>query len=468
MLATALEVTMSEKLWGGRFEEEPHPLAEAYTASIHFDKRLARYDLQGSLAHVKMLARCGIIGEDEAERILKGLEEIQGEIERGEFPFDPALEDIHLNIERRLLEKIGEVGGKLHTARSRNDQIALDLRLYLREEMGEIQRLIRSLQEVLVEQAEANLDLVMPGYTHLQRAQPILLAHHLLAYFEMLDRDRERFADSFKRVNVLPLGSGALAGVGFPIDRDYVAELLGFSAISANSIDAVSDRDFILEFLAASSILMMHLSRLSEELTLWASAEFGFIELPDAFTTGSSMMPQKKNPDVAELCRGKTGRVYGALVALLTLLKGLPLSYNRDLQEDKEPLFDTVDTVKATLRVFQEMLRAVRFHGDRMREAALAGFLNATDVADYLVGKGMPFRQAHEVTGKLVQECLKQKKRIEELSLEELRRFSPLFGEDIYRFITLEACLERRQSFGGTAKGRVVEALRAARRRCLE
>ncbi|MFN3477388.1 MAG: argininosuccinate lyase [Candidatus Methylomirabilales bacterium] len=459
---------MSEKLWGGRFKEEPHPLAEAYTASIHFDKRLARYDLEGSLAHVKMLVKSGIIGEDEAERIIKGLEEIKGEIERGEFPFDPAFEDIHLNIERRLIEKIGEVGGKLHTARSRNDQIALDLRLYLREEMGEIQRLIRNLQEVLVEQAEANLDLVMPGYTHLQRAQPVLLAHHLLAYFEMLDRDRERFADCFRRVDVLPLGSGALAGAGFPIDRDYVAELLGFSAISANSIDAVSDRDFVVEFLAASSILMMHLSRLSEELTLWASAEFGFIELPDAFTTGSSMMPQKKNPDVAELCRGKTGRVYGALFALLTLLKGLPLSYNRDLQEDKEPLFDTVDTVKATLRVFQEMLRAVRFNGDRMREAALAGFLNATDVADYLVEKGMPFRQAHEVVGRLVQECLKQKKRIEELPLEELKRFSPLFEEDVYPFITLEACLERCRSFGGTAKGRVVEALRAARRRCLQ
>ena len=459
---------MSEKLWGGRFEEETHKLVEAYTASVHFDKRLSRYDIQGSLAHTRMLAKGGIIPEDEAERIIKGLQEIEGEIERGEFPFDPAFEDIHLNIEKRLIEKIGEVGGKLHIARSRNDQIALDLRLYLREEIGEIQKLIVALQEALLEQAEANLDIVMPGYTHLQRAQPILLAHHLLAYFEMLDRDRERFRDCLKRVNVLPLGSGALAGTGFPIDRGYVAELLEFPAVSENSIDAVSDRDFIVEFLSAASILMMHLSRLSGEVVLWASAEFGFVELPDAFATGSSMMPQKKNPDVAELARGKTGRVFGALFALLTMLKGLPLSYNRDLQEDKEPLFDTVDTVKATLQVFQEMLRAVRFNGERMREAALAGFLNATDVADYLVEKGMPFRRAHEVVGRLVQECLKQKKRIQELSLEELKCFSPLFEEDVYPFITLEACLERRRSFGGTAKGRVVEALKVARRRCLE
>lgn len=456
---------MAEKPWGGRFTEKTHELVEAYTASIPFDWRLYPYDIRGSIAHARMLARCGIIAQSEAKRIISGLQKVEKEIEQGKFPFDTALEDIHLNIERRLIEKIGEVGGKLHTARSRNDQVALDLRLYLREEVQEVQELIKRLQGVLVEQAEANLETIMPGYTHLQRAQPVLLAHHLLAYVEMLGRDRERLADCLRRVNILPLGSGALAGVGFPIDRQYLAELLGFDAVSANSLDAVSDRDFVVEFLACASLLMMHLSRLSEELILWASAEFNFLELPDAFATGSSMMPQKKNPDVAELARGKAGRVYGALFSLLTVLKGLPLSYHRDLQEDKEPLFDTVDTVKATLEVFREMLKEARFNRDRMREAALEGFLNATDVADYLAQKGMPFRQAHEVVGRLVRECLGRKKRIEELPLEELQAFSSLFEEDIYAFIDLEACLERRRSPGGTAKARVVEAIKAAKAR---
>jgi len=453
-----------KKPWGGRFAEKTHPLVERYTASIHFDHRLYRHDIQGSIAHARALARVGLLEKGELEKIVAALKDIQQEIERGDFPFDPALEDIHMHIEHRLIQKVGEVGGKLHTARSRNDQIALDLRLYLREEIQAIQGLIRSFQRALIGCAEAGLDVPMPGYTHLQRAQPVLLAHHLLAYFEMLERDRERLADCLKRVNVLPLGSGALAGVSLPLDRRYVARLLKFPAVSKNSLDAVSDRDFIVEFLAAASILQMHLSRLSEELILWTSAEFGFMILPDAFATGSSMMPQKKNPDVLELCRGKTGRVYGALVAMLTVLKGLPLSYNRDLQEDKEPLFEAVDTVKASLEVLAALLKRVTFNRERLRQAAEEGFLNATDVADYLARKGMPFREAHEVVGRLVRFCLGEGKRLEDLSLEEFRRFSPLFDQDIHRFLSLEACLDRRGGIGGTARRSVVKALARAKK----
>ena len=453
-----------KKLWGGRFGADTNRQVEAFTASIDFDRRLAPYDIQGSIAHAQMLGKCGILAKGEVEAIVTGLTEIAEEIVQGTFRIDPALEDIHMHIERRLIEKIGDVGGKLHTARSRNDQVALDLRLYLREAIGQIREGIRILQDVLLAKAEVKLDTIMPGYTHLQRAQPILLAHHLLAYFEMFQRDRDRLADCLVRVNVLPLGAGALAGTSFPIDRAHVAQLLGFPRIAANSEDAVSDRDFAVEFLACSAILAMHVSRLAEELVLWSSAEFGFIELPDAFATGSSIMPQKKNPDVAELARGKAGRVYGALVTLLTVLKGLPLSYNRDLQEDKEPVFDTVDTIQQTLAVLPPMLKAINYRPERMRAAAADGFLNATDVADYLVTKGVPFREAHEIVGRIVRECLENRQRLEDLPLERLRTYSRAFGADVHKYISLEACVERRRSAGGTSSRLVGEAIRQAKR----
>jgi argininosuccinate lyase len=437
---------------------------EAFTASIHFDQRLARHDIAGSIAHARMLGKCGILAKAEVDAIVGGLTEIQGEIERGELRVDPALEDIHTHIEQRLRERIGEVAGKLHTARSRNDQVALDLRLYLREAIGQIREGVRSVQEGLVAKAEVNLGTIMPGYTHLQRAQPILLAHHLLAYFEMFQRDRDRFADCLTRLNVLPLGAGALAGTSLPIDRAYVATLLDFPKIAANSEDAVADRDFAVEFLACCAILAMHISRWAEELVLWASAEFGFIELPDAFATGSSMMPQKKNPDVAELARGKAGRVYGALLALLTLLKGLPLSYNRDLQEDKEPVFDAVDTIRQTLDVLPPLVKAIKFRPERMRAAAAEGFLNATDLADYLVMKGVPFREAHEMVGRIVRECLDTGQRLEDLPLQRLRHFSRAFEADVAKYISLEGCVERRRSVGGTSSRLVGEAIRLAKR----
>ena len=453
-----------KKAWGGRFEGETHGQVEAFTASIHFDRRLAAHDIAGSIAHARMLGKCGIINKGEVDAIVAGLEEIRGEIERGELHTDPALEDIHTHIEQRLRDKIGEPAGKLHTARSRNDQVALDLRLFLREAISQIRDRIRRLQDELVAKAEVHLGTIMPGYTHLQRAQPILLAHHLLAYFEMFQRDRDRFADCLIRVNVLPLGAGALAGTTLPIDRAYVAKLLEFPKIAGNSEDAVADRDFAVECLACCAILAMHISRLAEELTLWASAEFGFIELPDAFATGSSMMPQKKNPDVAELARGKTGRVYGALLALLTILKGLPLSYNRDLQEDKEPLFDAVDTVRQTLDVLPPMLKAIKFRPERMRAAAADGFLNATDMAEYLVTKGIPFREAHETVGRIVRECLESGQRLEDVPLARLRHFSRAFEPDVSKYIRLEACVERRRSTGGTSSRLVGEAIRQAKK----
>jgi argininosuccinate lyase len=453
-----------KKAWGGRFSVDTHKNVESFTASIDFDKRLAPYDIMGSIAHARMLGKCGIVTKAEADKIVGGLEEIREEIARGEFRFDPALEDIHMHVEHRLTDKIGEVGGKLHTARSRNDQVALDLRLYLREAIGGIREGIRHLQRVFSSKAEVHLNTVMPGYTHMQRAQPILLAHHLLAYFEMFQRDRDRFAACLTRVNVLPLGAGALAGTTLPIDQAYVAKLLDFPAVAANSEDAVSDRDFAVEFLACCAILAMHISRLAEELVLWASAEFGFIELPDAFATGSSIMPQKKNPDVAELSRGKTGRVYGDLVSLLTILKGLPLSYNRDLQEDKEPVFDAADTVRHMLDVLPPMLLAIKYRVERMRAAAAEGFLNATDVADYLVTKGIPFREAHEIVGRIVRHCLETGERLETLSLTRLREFCPAFKPDVAKYISLEACVERRLSTGGTSSRRVAEAVQQAKR----
>jgi argininosuccinate lyase len=452
---------VTSKAWAGRFAEVSSPVMEAFTSSLAFDKRLAPYDIRGSVAHCRMLVKQKILSRFEGEKIIKGLESVQRELERRHFQFLPSDEDIHMAIERRLTEKIGPLGGKLHTARSRNDQVLLDVRLYLRDEIDTIQRLLSALQKQLARLAKRHSDVVMPGYTHLQRAQPVLLAHHLLAYYEMLSRDHERLLQCRERVDVLPLGAGALAGTTLPIDRHHVARLLGFSRVSENSLDTVADRDFIIEFLSACAILCMHVSRLAEELVLWASSEFGFIELPDAFATGSSMMPQKKNPDVPELIRGKAGRVYGNLFAVLTLLKGLPLSYNRDLQEDKEPLFDTVDTVKSVLTVLEAMLPRIVFREGRLREAALGGFTLATDVADYLVAKGLPFRKAHEVVGAIVRWCLTANKGLEQLSLEEWQRFSPLFGQDLFPRLTLESAVDRRRSYGGTARADVQRRLQA-------
>lgn len=453
----------AKKAWGGRFAGPTERRVEEYTASLPFDWRLYPYDIQGSIAYARALMKAGVLTEVERGRIIGGLEEIKKELDDGRLDPDPTYEDIHMYIEGRLIEKIGEVGGKLPTGRSRNEQVALDLRLYLKAEIGEIRAEIRELQEALLEQAERYLDVVMPGYTHLQRAQPILWAHHLMAYVEMLHRDAQRLRDCLERNNVMPLGSGALAGTAYPIDRAELAQDLGFPQVSRNSVDAVSDRDFALEFLAGASIIMIHLSRLSEEIILWASAEFAFVDVPEAFATGSSLMPQKKNPDVAELARGKAGRIFGDLMGLLTTMKGLPLSYNRDLQEDKEPVFDAVDTLRGTLQVLASLVRELRVNAERMRRATEEGFLNATDAADYLVSKGLPFRQAHEVVGKIVRDCLDHGKRLDQLSLEELVRYSPLFDEGFFGYITLDASLHRRGIMGGTAPERVREAIQAAR-----
>ncbi len=455
---------MSKKPWAGRFTQPTDQFVEAFTASIDFDQRLYRYDIQGSIAHARMLARQGIIGDGEAQAIVDGLEAILADIEGGDFEFSVSLEDIHMNIEARLIERIGPVGGKLHTARSRNDQVALDIRLYLRDELNRIREYLDRLQEALLDQAESNLGVIMPGYTHLQTAQPVLFSHHLLAYYEMLRRDAGRFADLFKRLNVLPLGAGALAGTTFPIDREFVAEQLGFAGVTRNSLDSVSDRDFALEFCAAAAILMMHLSRFSEELILWSSADFDFITLSDAFCTGSSIMPQKKNPDVPELVRGKTGRVYGNLMGLLTVMKALPLAYNKDMQEDKEPLFDTLDTVTGCLKVFADMVAQLSVKADSMRQAAARGFSTATDVADYVVRKGVPFRDAHEIVGKTVRYCIEQGKDIPELSLAEFRRFSEHIDQDIYDYVTLEASINARRATGGTAREAVEREIALARR----
>jgi argininosuccinate lyase len=453
-----------KKLWAGRFRGKTSKVVDSFTESISFDHRLWRYDIEGSIAHAKMLGRQGIITGEESEEIITGLREIAKDIENGRFTFKKELEDIHMNIEAALIRKIGDTGGKLHTARSRNDQIALDLRLYVRAEIQEIISLIRAFQKTLVDVATKYLNTLMPGYTHLQRAQPVLLSHHLLAYVEMLDRDAGRLNDSLKRTNQLPLGSCALAGTTLPIDRVYVAKQLGFEGISQNSIDAVSDRDFAIEFLSASAMLIMHLSRLAEEAVLWSSEEFKYIELPDAFTTGSSIMPQKKNPDVAELVRGKTGRVYGNLVSLLTLMKGLPLSYNRDLQEDKPPLFDTVDTIKSCLTVLNEMFPGIRFNAKRMRETAGDAYSTATDIAEYLVKKGVPFRKAHGITGRIVLHCIENKKRLEDLAINELRGFSPLIGEDIHDFLSPEESVKNKNSLGGTSLREVTKQIRRLRK----
>jgi argininosuccinate lyase len=447
----------------GRFHKKADKLVTEYTASIPFDWRLYRHDIAGSIAHVKMLAKQGIILEKEAEVITNGLASIRQEIKQGKFQVKPELEDIHMNIEARLLEKVGEVGGKLHTARSRNDQVALDLRLFTKEAISNTLVKLREFQQALISLAGANKGVVMPGYTHLQPAQPVLLAHHLLAYFEMIQRDIDRFNDCLKRTDVMPLGSGAIAGVAYNIDRDFLAGELGFSRLSQNSIDAVSDRDFVVEYEAAASLCMMHLSRLAEEIILWSSAEFNFIELDEAYATGSSIMPQKKNPDVAELVRSKAGRVYGKLIALLVTMKALPLSYNRDMQEDKEGLFDTVDTLLSTLGVFTGMVSSLRVKAENTEQAVKRGYILATDLADYLVNKGEPFRTAHDIVARLVSYAMEKGKSFSDLSLTEYKSFSPLFREDVYS-ITVESSIAARDVIGGTAPRQVEKALATAKK----
>ena len=444
------------KSWGGRFAEPTDRLVEQFTASLSFDQRLYPYDIQGSVAHCRTLQRAGVFTARESAGLIRGLQAVKAELDGGVFPYSPQDEDIHMAIERRLTELIGPLGGKLHTGRSRNDQVALDLRLFLRDVLATLTGQIQEFRRVLVSQARAHLDVAMPGYTHLQRAQPVLLAHHFLAYVEMFERDRGRLHDCRERLNVMPLGSGALAGSNYPVDRRYTASLLDFPAVTQNSLDAVSDRDGVVEAMSACSLIMMHLSRMSEELILWASQEFQYVELPDAFCTGSSMMPQKKNPDVPELVRGKTGRVYGHLMGTLTLLKGLPLSYNRDLQEDKEALFDAVDTTRQSLILCTELIRRMVVNRAALGEAAEGGGMLATELADYLVTKGMPFREAHSITGKIVRFSVEQHRSLQGLTLEELQGFSPHFDGDVLKCLTVQGAINRKSQTGGTAR-RLVE-----------
>ena len=451
------------KLWGGRFTKGTDKGVEEFTSSISFDCRMYREDIAGSIAHARMLAKCGIITGDDCELIVTGLQGILADIEAGNFSFEISLEDIHMNIEKRLTDRIGAAGGRLHTARSRNDQVALDTHLYLRREITAIGSLVADLQQALVEAAEQNRTVIMPGYTHLQRAQPILFSHHMMAYFFMFTRDFSRLQGVWDRTDMMPLGAGALAGTTYPIDPHYVAEQLCFGAIYDNSLDAVSDRDYILEFLSFASILMMHLSRLSEEIILWSSSEFRFIDLDDAHCTGSSIMPQKKNPDVSELVRGKTGRVFGHLMAMLTIAKGLPLAYNKDLQEDKEGLFDTIDTIKFSLSVYASLIRGLKVNGDRTEDVLNRDFSNATDMADYLVKKGLPFRQAHEVVGRAVRYCIEEGKFLTGLTLAEFQDFSPLFEADILDAITIATCVNNRNSHGGTSPEQLVRQLARAK-----
>lgn len=454
------------KLWGGRFQKDTDALVEDFHSSISFDSRLYHYDIQGSIAHAKMLGKTNIIDPKEAQAIVQGLEAVLADIEQGLVTFSVSAEDIHMNVEQLLTEKIGVVAKKLHTGRSRNDQVALDVRMYLRDEVDTVKGLLEELQNTLLILAEEHVHTVMPGYTHLQRAQPITLAHHLMAYVQMFQRDKERLQDCSKRINVLPLGAGALAGTTYASDPAYVAEQLSFDKVAQNSLDAVSDRDFVVEFIAAGSLIMMHLSRFCEEIILWSSAEFAFIELDDAYSTGSSMMPQKKNPDVAELIRGKSGRVFGDLTTLLTMLKGLPLAYNKDMQEDKEALFDAVDTVKKSLLVFRPMVATMKVRQENMAQATKGGFTNATDLADYLVKKGITFREAHEIVGKIVYACVEAKKSLEEFSLEQFQAFSPVIAEDVYQAIAVEQCVKARKQLAGPAPESVREAVAAAKKMC--
>ena len=457
--------TTSTKLWGGRFTESTDAFVEAFTASIDFDQRLYRYDIAGSIAHASMLAHVGIISTAECDTIVAGLQDIRAEIERGDFSWSVELEDIHMNIEARLIERIGETGKKLHTGRSRNDQVATDLRLYLRDEINNLCTAITRLQTALVDIAAREADTIMPGFTHLQVAMPVSFGHHMLAWEAMLERDYQRLLDCRKRVNVMPLGAAALAGTSYPIDREYTARLLDFDCAAGNSLDAVSDRDFVIEFCAAAALIMMHLSRFSEELILWSSAQFDFIELPDRFCTGSSIMPQKKNPDVPELVRGKSGRVTGHLVSLLMLMKGQPLAYNKDNQEDKEPLFDSIDTLRGCLRVFGDMMPAVSVKRANMAAAATQGFSTATDLADYLVGKGIAFRDAHEIVGRAVRHGVDTGTDLPDMSLAQLQEFSAVIDEDVFAVLTLEGSMAARNHYGGTAPAQVHEAVAAARKR---
>jgi argininosuccinate lyase len=455
----------SEKPWGGRFTESTDAFVEAFTSSIGFDYRLYRQDIAGSIAHARMLAHVGIISEPEAAKIVDGLESIRLDIEQGNFAWSIALEDVHMNIEARLIDRIGETGKKLHTGRSRNDQVATDLRLYLREEIDVLGSAITRLQAALLDLAEQEVDTILPGFTHLQVAMPVSFGHHLLAWVEMLERDYQRMQECRQRVNVMPLGSAALAGTSFPIDRAYTARLLGFDSPAANSLDAVSDRDFVIEFCSAAALAMVHLSRFSEELVLWSSAQFNFVELPDRFCTGSSIMPQKKNPDVPELVRGKSGRVIGNLVGLLTLMKGQPLAYNKDNQEDKEPLFDSVDTLRGSLRVFAAMMSALRVNRTRMTAAARQGFSTATDLADYLVRRGIAFRDAHEIVGRAVLYGVNNAKDLSEMTLQELQAFSGAITEDVFQVLTLEGSVAARNHTGGTAPQQVRGAIALVRKR---
>lgn len=455
---------MTEKLWAGRFSEKTDESVEAFTASIDVDKRLYNCDIDGSIAHCRMLAKSSIVSEAEADSIVEGLEKIRQEIRVGRFAFDNRLEDIHMHIEARLAEIVGDAARKLHTARSRNDQVALDIRMFLREESRAVLNDLLNLRRAVVDLAAGNLDVRMAGYTHLQRAQPVLFSHHLMAYYEMLSRDSERFRDGCKRIDVCPLGSAALAGTTYPIDRRYTASLLNFSKVSENSIDSVSDRDFLIEFSAAAAVCMVHLSRLSEEMILWSSAEFGFVELPDAFATGSSIMPQKKNPDVPELVRGKTGRVFGNLNALLTMMKSLPLSYNRDMQEDKEAIFDTIDTLRSCIRIYTKLLPKLKINREAMARATESGYLNATDLADYLVSKGISFREAHACVGRAVGYAISRNRELDALSLDELKTFSDRIESDVFAVLTPGQMIRRRKSFGGTAQANVKRAVLRARR----
>ncbi len=455
---------MNSKMWAGRSSKEVDSRVNDFNSSIKFDSRMYRQDIKGSMAHAEMLGDCGIIEKSESEKIIAGLKGILADIDDGRLLFDPNAEDIHMFVESELTKRLGDTGKRLHTARSRNDQVALDIRMYLKDEVNEIIPMIRELIGVLCDIAEKNLDTIMPGYTHLQRAQPITFAHHIMAYAQMLIRDIGRFEDTYKRMDRMPLGSGALATTTYPINRKQVCELLGFEDITMNSLDGVSDRDFCVEMCSAISILMMHLSRFSEEIILWSSWEFKFIELDDAYATGSSIMPQKKNPDVTELIRGKTGRVYGDLNTLLVMLKGTPLAYNKDMQEDKEAIFDAVDTVKLCLTTFIPMLSTMELYKENMRNAAARGFINATDCADYLVKKGLPFRDAYKITGTLVAYCIKNQTVLENLSIEEFRELSPVFDDDVYEAIKLETCVNMRKADGGPAPEAVKKQIEFARK----
>lgn len=440
------------QLWGGRFTKETDQMVYQFNASISFDKRFYAQDIRGSIAHVMMLAKQGILTEEEQRKMISGLEGILRDIEDGSLAISEKYEDIHSFVEATLIERIGEPGKKLHTGRSRNDQVALDMKLYIRDEVYATDHLLKELLEVLLGIMEEHIDTFMPGFTHLQKAQPITLAHHMGAYFEMFKRDRARMKDVYRRMNYCPLGSGALAGTTYPLDREYTAELLGFAGATWNSMDSVADRDYLIEFLAALSTVMMHLSRFSEEIIIWNSNEYQFVEIDDAYSTGSSIMPQKKNPDIAELVRGKTGRVYGALMSLLVTMKGLPLAYNKDMQEDKELAFDAIDTAKGCLMLFTDMLRTMRFQKEQMERSAKNGFTNATDAADYLVGHGVAFRDAHGIVGQLVLSCIEKGISLEEMSLEEYQRISPVFQEDIYDAISLKTCVEKRKTFGAPGR----------------